>query len=215
MKTSCPRCGSIDEHEFVGSRWRGWLRCACGSSWQASLLASALARHPAVTNAPLKRVVPKTPLHDVHGIADDLESWLQSLEDQDCDGGQPQQRRHVVDLILANPFLAPHPVVEANPPSNGATRATRYLLRLPVEYRTKTAWCAGFTEDLSRTGLRFSAKDAERVVEQTTLQCRFRLPRLGSSLTSLSVHCSGTVVRVEPQDALRIQSAAVALSAWH
>ena len=102
MRTSCPHCRRRDEHQFVGTRLRGWFRCRrCGSSWRGSLLWSVLARSPKATRYARSesggeqsvRLDPRpvgegttphawAPLPLDEGSALDLDSWLGQVDEE-------------------------------------------------------------------------------------------------------------------------------------
>ena len=240
MKTSCPHCGRKDEHEFVGPHFLGgWLGCSCGFSWRASVLASALARVRSATGSTHigpAAATPDLPAEELHislglpprvighadqELLDDLETWLDNI-----DGELPQRRRaqkqsKMLSAVLDNPAIVAQPIVEDRPPE-GAARAPRYRVTLPLHYRTTDAreWNSGFTENLSRSGMLFRFSEdplrlAEESSEHRTLELSLKLRRVGFGTASGPIRCHGAVVRVETPGKLRTQPAvAVAFDAY-
>ena len=237
MKTSCPHCGRKDEHEFVGSHFLGgWFRCRCGRSWCASLLASALARRRSATGSTHIRPAAATPAeesqtslggpprvrgHDDQGLADDLETWVDSTEGEFSQRRLAQKQPEMLSAILNNPAIAAQPIVE-NPPPEGAARATRYRVSLPLQYRREGApeWYSGFTENLSRSGMLFRFSEdplglAEEGSEHRRLELSLKLHRVGSGAASSPIRCLSAVVRFESPGKSRTQPAvAVAFDAY-
>ena len=237
MKNACPRCGKRDAHEFVGNHLRVWFRCSCGFSWHASLLASVLTHRRSATgstrNGPAAAtssrpadesqappgLPPRVIGHDGEGMAGDLETWLDGTE-----GEFPRrpltQTPSAVSAILDDAAIAVRPIVEDRPPE-GAVRATRYRVTLPLQYRGQGThqWCQGFAENLSRSGILFRFGEdllglTEEGFEHGTLELRLKLRRVGSCTAAGPILCHGAVVRVETPGELRTQPAvAVAFDA--
>ncbi len=199
MKTACPHCGRKDE---------------CGHSWRASLLASALALHISPGLPP--RVVG----HADQELADDVETWLDSMEEEDPQRRLAQRQPEMLSAIVNNPAIAAQPIFEDRPPE-GAARATRYRISLPLQYRREGApeWYSGFIENLSRSGMLFRFSEdplrlAEESSEHRTLELSLKLRRVGFGTASGPIRCHGAVVRVETPGKLRPQPAvAVAFDA--
>lgn len=96
--------------------------------------------------------------------------------------------------ILARAALA-MPVREPDPPS-GRPRAARFQVRLHLRYRAggDTQWRSGLTENISRSGLLFRARDP--VEPSTRLDMRLTLPGTPAGEQTSQVCCGGSIVRV-------------------
>ena len=222
----------------MGSHLRGWLRCSCGFSWRASLLASALVRgrssrdsaqsgpaaatpgQPAESPPTLPGLPSWVKGHDPQELADDLQTWLAGGKEEFPQRRLAQNQSELLAAILDNPAIAAQPIVDNCPP-DGAARATRYRVALPLQYRSKGApeWHSGFTGNLSRSEILFRLSEdplilAEENSEHRMLELSLKLRRIGSDTASGPIRCHGAVVRLEAPGALRTQPAvAVAFDA--
>ena len=100
-------------------------------------------------------------------------------------------------LILASHVTGARPMQEKRPPS-GLPRASRFVVRLPVRYRTAgdLDWRVGFTVNISRSGVLFRP---ERVVEpKTPIDMILVLPGGVAGEPPSRLRCQGEVVRTTP-----------------
>lgn len=100
-------------------------------------------------------------------------------------------------LILANHVTGAKPIQEKRPPS-GIPRASRFVVRLPVRYRTAgdLDWRVGVTVNISRSGVLFRP---ERAVEpKTPIDMILVLPGGVAGEPPSRLRCQGEVVRTTP-----------------
>ncbi len=129
-------------------------------------------------------------------------------------------RPEMLSAVLDNPAIVAQPIVEDRPPE-GAARAQRYRVTLPLQYRREGApeWYSGFIENLSRSGMLFRFSEdplglAEEGSEHRRLELSLKLLRVGCVIASGPFRCHGAVVRFETPGKLRTQPAvAVAFDA--
>ena len=121
----------------------------------------------------------------------------------------PQSAADVFSAVIGRPSVEAEPIPEYQPP-NGVARATRYDVRLPLQYRRAgdLDWLGGMTQNMSRSGVLFRleeglAEPAEppSLNHPTQLQLRLEMPAVGS-MSARQVFCDGGVARVIPPDAL-------------
>jgi PAS domain S-box-containing protein len=89
-------------------------------------------------------------------------------------------------------------------------RAKRFNLQLPLKYRQlgETDWCAGTTENISRSGLLFRGPEA--LSPNAQLEINLVLPAEIAGLASAEVVCRGEVVRTVDGDQQSIHPALAA-----
>ena len=100
-------------------------------------------------------------------------------------------------LILASHVTGVKPVQEKRPPS-GIPRASRFVVRLQVRYRTAgdLDWGVGVTVNISRSGVLFRP---ERVVEpKMPIDMILALPGGVAGEPPSRLRCQGEVVRTTP-----------------
>ena len=132
-----------------------------------------------------------------------------------------QKQSELLSAILNNPAIAAQPILDECPP-DGATRATRYRVALPLQFRQVGApeWYSGFTENLSRSGILFRFSEnpfglGQESSEHRMLELSLNLHRVGSDTTPAPLCCHGAVVRLEaPRDVLTQSAVAVAFSPY-
>ena len=113
-------------------------------------------------------------------------------------------------LILASRAAGAKPIEEARPP-NGIPRASRFIVRLPIRYRTagEFDWRNGVTENISRSGILFRP---ERAVEpKTPVDMILVLPGGVAGEPPSRLRCQGEIVRTEAEESDTTPSAAAAV----
>ena len=80
---------------------------------------------------------------------------------------------------------------------NGATRAKRFAIHIPIRYRKPhtSRWFDGRTENISCSGVLFRAESLLR--PKTTVELKFELPAAILGEAPGEVLCKGAVVRIE------------------
>lgn len=99
-------------------------------------------------------------------------------------------------LILASRVAVPVPIEEECPP-DGTPRAMRFRVRLYVRYRTadQQEWRATLTENISRSGIMFQAREA--LAPHTPVELILTLPGSVAGEPDSKIRCRGEVVREE------------------
>ena len=121
----------------------------------------------------------------------------------------PQSAADVFSAVIGRPSVEAEPIAEYESP-DGVPRATRYDVRLPLQYRRTSDqdWHGGMTQNMSRSGVLFRL--AEELAEPgqplspnqpTDLQLRVEMPAVGP-VSARQVLCDGGVARVVPPDDL-------------
>ena len=114
-------------------------------------------------------------------------------------------------LILASRAAGAKPIEEARPP-NGIPRASRFIVRLPMRYRTAgdLDWRNGVTENISRSGILFRP---ERAIEpKMPVDMILVLPGVVAGEPPSRLRCQGEIVRTEVDASDTAPSAAAAVA---
>ena len=99
--------------------------------------------------------------------------------------------------------------------TEGATRAERFAIRVPVRYREprSSKWFEGKTENISYSGVLFRGEFP--LLPKTTVEMRIELPVAVLGEAPGEIVCKGAVVRIEKSPASDIPPAlAVAIRGY-